>query len=180
MEKRESFGFGCCVIVNPHLCDLKKIVCSVNSEVKMAQLWLGVGVKVKILVSHLHPKNLISKAYPNHTKTDKGEGQSHQYLFIMRKRLLLFFIIPQEANRQKSLIVGPSITLFTSLKKEKKKGSFLHTLVVVATILEKMAGHNKTPTMLTNHQEMRKMSLQRLCICWRQQQAQLTGMVKIL
>ena len=58
---------------------------------------------------------------------------------------MLFFVIPQKTNRQKSLIVGPSIALFMSLKREKKKGSFLHRLVVMATILEKMALHNKTP-----------------------------------
>ena len=153
----------------------------------MAWLQLGAGVKVMILVSCLHPKNLMSKAYPIHTKTEKAEG-----LIIMsespkpiccdsvRKRLLLFFVIPQKINRQKSLIVGPSIALFMSLKREKKKGSFLHRLVVMATILEKMAGHNKTPTMLRNHQEIRKISLQRLCACWRQQQVQSMGMMKML
>ena len=93
----------------------------------------------------------------------------------MRKRLLLFLVIPQKTNRWKSLIVGPSISLFTSMKREKKKRSFLHRLVVMATILEKMAGHNKTPTILRNHEEMRKMSLQRLCACWRQQQVQSNG-----
>ena len=40
----------------------------------MAHLQLGVGAKVTVLVSRLHPKNLISKAYVNHTKADKVEG----------------------------------------------------------------------------------------------------------
>ena len=40
----------------------------------MTHLWLGIGAKVSILVSRLHPKNLISKAYANYTKTDKAEG----------------------------------------------------------------------------------------------------------
>ena len=40
----------------------------------MARLRLGVGAKVTVLVSRLHPKNLISKAYVNHTKADKVEG----------------------------------------------------------------------------------------------------------
>ena len=39
----------------------------------MACLWLGIGAKVSILVSRLHPKNLISRAYANYTKTDKAE-----------------------------------------------------------------------------------------------------------
>ena len=40
----------------------------------MVCLWLGVGAKVTILVSRLHPMNLISRAYANYTKTDKVEG----------------------------------------------------------------------------------------------------------
>ena len=40
----------------------------------MARLRLGVGAKVTVLVSHLHPKSIISKAYVNHTKVDKVEG----------------------------------------------------------------------------------------------------------
>ena len=49
------------------------LVCSVIFWTKM-HLWLGIGAKVSILVSRLHPKNLISKAYANYTKTDKAEG----------------------------------------------------------------------------------------------------------
>ena len=49
-------------------------VCSVIFWMKMTCLWLGIGAKVSILVSRLHPKNLISKAYANYTKTDKTEG----------------------------------------------------------------------------------------------------------
>ena len=40
----------------------------------MTCLRLGIGAKVSILVSRLHPKNLISKAYANYTKTNKAEG----------------------------------------------------------------------------------------------------------
>ena len=40
----------------------------------MTRLRLGIGAKVSVLVSRLHPKNLISKAYANYTKTDKAEG----------------------------------------------------------------------------------------------------------
>ena len=40
----------------------------------MTCLWLGIGAKVSILVSRLHLKNLISKAYANYTKTNKAEG----------------------------------------------------------------------------------------------------------
>ena len=40
----------------------------------MMHLWLGISAKVSILVSRLHPKNLISTEYVNYTKTDKPEG----------------------------------------------------------------------------------------------------------
>ena len=40
----------------------------------MTHLWLGIGAKGSILVSRLHLKNLISKAYANYTKTNKAEG----------------------------------------------------------------------------------------------------------
>ena len=40
----------------------------------MACLQLGVSAKVTVLVSRLHPKNIISKAYVNHTKAGKVEG----------------------------------------------------------------------------------------------------------
>ena len=40
----------------------------------MVKLWLGIGAKVWVLVSCLHPKDVISKAYPNNTKDDKAEG----------------------------------------------------------------------------------------------------------
>ena len=40
----------------------------------MAKLQLGVGAKVWVLVSRLHPKDVTSKAYPNYTKADKAEG----------------------------------------------------------------------------------------------------------
>ena len=40
----------------------------------MTCLQLGISAKVSISVSRLHPKNLISKAYVNYTKTDKAEG----------------------------------------------------------------------------------------------------------
>ena len=52
----------------------KNNLCSVIFCMKMAQLWLGVGAKVSILVSRLHLKNLISRAYANYTMTDKAEG----------------------------------------------------------------------------------------------------------
>ena len=40
----------------------------------MAKLQLGISAEAMILLSRMHPKNLISKAYPNQTKADKAEG----------------------------------------------------------------------------------------------------------
>ena len=40
----------------------------------MARLRLGIGAKGTILVSCLHAKDVISKAYPNYTKNDKVHG----------------------------------------------------------------------------------------------------------
>ena len=58
-----------------HFCASKIFfVCSVIFWTKMTHLRLGIGTKVSILVSRLHLKNLISKAYANYTKTDKAEG----------------------------------------------------------------------------------------------------------
>ena len=67
----------------------------------MAWLWLGIGAKVIILVSHLHPKNLISKAYPNHTKTDKAEGliimsESPKPFHHMEKIVVVFHHPPKD------------------------------------------------------------------------------------
>ena len=50
------------------------VVCDVIFLPKMAKLQLGIGAKVWVLVSCLHPKDVISKAYPNYTKADKAEG----------------------------------------------------------------------------------------------------------
>ena len=49
-------------------------MCSVNLEVKMAKLRLGVSAKATILVSHMHPKDMILRAYPNYMKMDKIKG----------------------------------------------------------------------------------------------------------
>ena len=69
------FRASCCFIVEAHFCASNIFfVCSVIFWMKMTCLRLGIGAKVSILVSRLHPKNFISKAYANYTKTDKAEG----------------------------------------------------------------------------------------------------------
>ena len=44
------------------------------SQLKMTWLQLGVIAKAMILVSHLHPKGIITKADPDYSKSDKVEG----------------------------------------------------------------------------------------------------------
>ena len=66
---------SCCFIVMAHFCASNIfLVCSVIFWMKLTCLRLGISAKVSILVSRLHSKNLISKAYVNYTKTDKAEG----------------------------------------------------------------------------------------------------------
>ena len=73
--KGKVFRTSCCFIVEAHFCASNNFfVCSVIFWMKMMCLRLGISAKVSILVSRLHPKNLISKAYANYTKTDKAEG----------------------------------------------------------------------------------------------------------
>ena len=40
----------------------------------MVKLQLGVSAKATILVSYMHPKDVILRAYPNYVKMDKVEG----------------------------------------------------------------------------------------------------------
>ena len=68
----------------------------------MAQLWLGVGAKVSILVSRLRLKNLISRAYANYTMTDKAEGlvvvSEGLMLIHWEEKVAIVFHHPQKAN----------------------------------------------------------------------------------
>ena len=80
----------------------KFVLCSVIFWTKMACLWLGIGAKVSILVARLHPKNLISRAYANYTKTDNAEGlvvvSEGPKLIRWEEKVVIVFIIPQKAN----------------------------------------------------------------------------------
>ena len=75
MVKGKVFRASCCFIVEALFCASNDFfVCSVIFWTKMTCLRLGISAKVSILVSRLHLKNLISKAYANYTKTNKAEG----------------------------------------------------------------------------------------------------------
>ena len=68
----------------------------------MTRLRLGIGAKVSILVSRLHPKNLISKAYANYTKTDKAEGlvvvSESPKLIRREEKVVVVFHHPPKGN----------------------------------------------------------------------------------
>ena len=124
--------------------------CNVIFVPKMVKLQLGVGAQVWVLMSRLHPKDVISKAYPNYTKANKAEGWllhlKAQNQFIMRRRWLWCFVMPPNTSRHKNSIVGHYITSFMSQKKEMNKDCSLSQTVQVRIILRKHKGHNKTPT----------------------------------
>ena len=68
----------------------------------MTHLRLGIGAKVSILVSRLHPKNLISKAYANYTKTSKAEGlvvvSEGPKLIRREEKVIVVFCHPPNSN----------------------------------------------------------------------------------
>ena len=83
----------------------------------MAKLQLGIGAKATTLLSRMHPKNLISKAYPNQTKADKAEGlivvsEGLKLICCEEKVVVVSFIIPQKTNRQRNSNVGRCISSF--------------------------------------------------------------------
>ena len=96
---------------------------------KMVHLWLGIGAKVTILVSRLHPKNLISRAYANYTKTDKVEGlvvvSEHPKLIHHEEKVVVIFHHPPKGKLTEELIAihcfahvteeGDEEQLFTAL-----------------------------------------------------------------
>ena len=43
-------------------------------QMKMTKLQVGISAKAMILVSQLHSMDIIAKAYPNYSKSNKVEG----------------------------------------------------------------------------------------------------------
>ena len=135
----------------------------------MVKLWLGIGDKVWVLVSRLHPKDVILKAYPNYTKADKAEGlvvASEGPKLICHEEKVVVFLHPPNTNRHKNLIVGPYIALFMSQKKVTNQECSLSPTVQVRIILRKHKGHNETTTTQSSQkirEKIKKMFLLRLC-----------------
>ena len=125
------FRASCCFIVEAHFCASEKyFVCSVIFWMKMMHLRLGISAKVSILVSRLHPKNLISKVYVNYTKTDKTEGlvvvSKGPKSIHQEEKVIIIFHLPSKGELTKSLSAGQSIALPMSQKKGMKKISSPH------------------------------------------------------
>ena len=64
-----------------------------------------------ILVSCLHLKDVITKSYPNYSKSDKVEGlvapsEGPNKLICHEEKVVVVFHHPQKTNKQKNLILG--------------------------------------------------------------------------
>ena len=72
--KGKVFRASCCFIVEAHFCasEILCVQCDFWDENDVSSAWHR--CKSVHLVSRLHLKNLISKAYANYTKTNKAEG----------------------------------------------------------------------------------------------------------
>ena len=101
--KGKVFRASCCFIAEAHFCASDNFfVCSVIFWMKMTRLRLGISAKVSILVSRLHLKNLISKAYVDYTKTDKAEGlvvvSEGPKLIRWEEKVVVIFRHPPKGN----------------------------------------------------------------------------------
>ena len=134
MPKGKSFRMVGCVIADLYFSAIGILcVCDVIFLPKMVKQWLGISAKVWVLVSRLHPKNVISKAYPNYTKANKAEG-----LIVASKgpkpirheeKVVVVFCHPPNTNRKKNSIVGCYIALFMSQKKATNQNCSLSLTV---------------------------------------------------
>ena len=70
--KGKVFRTSCCFIVEALCIQIFCVQCDFLDENDASLAWHW--CLVSILVSRLHPKNLMSKAYANYTKTDKADG----------------------------------------------------------------------------------------------------------
>ena len=149
----------------------------------MACLRLGVGAKVTLLVSCLHPKNLISKAYVNHTKADKVEGlvvvSEGPKLIRHEEKLVVIFRHPPKDQQMKEFDCW-TIHCFAHVTEEGEESDFSpHPTVVVAIMVHHWGSHNQTPTLSqllrTQHKQQHKQQMvykatttfhQRLWKCW--------------
>ena len=126
----------------------------------MACLWLGIGAKVTILVSRLHPKDVISKAYPNYTKNDKIHGlvvvsEGPRSIHREEKVVVVFTHPPRE--QQMVPFDCWAIHRFAHVTEEgMNQGYSSHRSLQVTTILEQQGLQNPTPMSSPPPQPTRK------------------------
>ena len=96
----------------------------------MACLWLGISAKVTVLVSRLHPKNLISKAYINHTKANKVEGlvvvSEGPKLICREEKLVVIFCHPPKDQQMEEFDCW-TIHRFAHVTKEGEESGLFTT-----------------------------------------------------
>ena len=105
----------------------------------MVHLQLGIGAKLTILVSRLHPKNLISRAYANYTKTDKVEGlvvvSEGPKLIHDEEKVVVIFCHPPKGELTEEFDCW-AIHHFAHVTEEGDKNNYSrHQMMVVTTIL---------------------------------------------
>ena len=76
----------------------------------MVKLWLGVGAKATIPVSHMHPKDVISRAYPKYVKADKIEGLvvvlDTSKLIFHEEKVVVVFRHPPKGDQTEEFELG--------------------------------------------------------------------------
>ena len=102
---------------------------------KMACLWLGIGAKLTILVSRLHPKGVISKAYPNYTKNDKVHGlvvvsEGPRSIHHEEKVVVVFMHPPRE--KQTVLFDCWAIHRFAHVTEERDESGVFQSSIVAS------------------------------------------------
>ena len=124
----------------------------------MARLRLGIGAKVTILVSRLHPKDVISKAYPNYTKNDKVHVVSEGPRSIRReeKTVVVFTHPPRE--QQTVPFECWAIHRFAHVTEEGDESGVFQSSIVASHNNSGATGtaesnHNVVTTTTTNTQE---------------------------
>ena len=133
----------------------------------MAKLRLGVSAKVWVLVSRLHPKDVISKAYPNYTKADKAEGlvvaSEGPKLIRHEEKVVVVFRHPPKHQQTQEFNCWTLHRFVHVTEEDNESGLFSLTDRI---ILRKHKGHNKTPTTQSTQKicdKINKMFLLRLC-----------------
>ena len=143
----------------------------------MACLQLGIGTKASILVSRLHLKNLISRAYADYTKTDKAEGlvvvSEGPKLIRQEEKFVIVFHHPPKGELTEEFECWAIHHFAHISEKGTNKGFSTHRMMVVTTILVEGMGHNRTPiphqtphaTTLKKHKPT-NLCQWRLLSCW--------------